>query len=129
MEKYIYDKKMGIIKLENNIVYEKKKIKIAVLDFKNEYKLVDKFIDKIDDLKLLSIRIQIENSEYIYKDIIVKTNFIETDENFIDIDQIYLNSIENNIIRIFFRIDKDIEIIYVKRINDQTYYAKDIIYT
>ncbi|WP_068267524.1 hypothetical protein [Caviibacter abscessus] len=133
-KKYIEDTNLGKIKYNFNIEYERINFAILAKNFKEQFELVFDsntsnigYIDKISASKKLCFKIKNEknNVEKTYK-IDFPDKYNEIDENFVDIEQNYLNSIENGITRIFFKYDKSIEVVFINRIKDQIFVSNSL---
>lgn len=109
-EKYVEDLELAKINCINDVKVEKKNLEVLADDFKNEYVSIvnskNKVFGYIDRLAVaLKINITINNldtNDSFYNTIYLPKIFLEKDENQIDIDQIYLDNIDNGIVRIFF---------------------------
>ncbi|WP_156285838.1 hypothetical protein [Oceanivirga salmonicida] len=133
---YKFDKdiNLGRIKFISNYTKQKEKVRVYIKNFKNEYILildsVNKdfgYIDKINNVINIEIRIEYidrnENKEFYYN---LNRKYIEKDEKEINIEQKYLNDIENDIIRIFMKFNEEnINIFFIKRKKDQIYVNED----
>lgn len=132
MNIYIKSVKEASIKCNNVYNIKIDNLCIYVKDFKGTYQLLidtDKnnfsYIDKIDSISTIYIKVMNKDTSVIkLMNVNVDKTFIEKDENDIKLNQIYLNNIENNIIRIFFEYDKSLNIYSVKREDDQIYISQ-----
>lgn len=128
-EKYIEDLEMARINCINNISFEKQNLEVLSNDFKNKYMSIVNsknkifgYIDRLVVAKKINITINnLDTNDSIDKIIYLPKNFIEKDENQVDIDQIYLDNIDNGIVRIFFFLNNVVQYRCAKRVDDQVY--------
>lgn len=133
VEKYIEDIEVARIKCNNTLTYERKNLEIIAMDFKNEFKCVLNtktklfgYIDKLEMVIKINIKINnLETNESYDRLIYIPKEFYEKDEGETKIDQIYLDNIDNGIVRIFFFIEDVIEYKCAKRVNDQVYISSN----
>ncbi len=131
-EKYVEDLELAKINCINDVKVEKKNLEVLADDFKNEYVSIvnskNKVFGYIDRLSVaLKINITINNldtNDSFYNTIYLPKIFLEKDENQIDIDQIYLDNIDNGIVRIFFFLNNVVQYKCAKRIDDQIFVSK-----
>lgn len=131
-EKYVEDLELAKINCINDVKVEKKNLEVLADDFKNEYVSIvnskNKVFGYIDRLAVaLKINITINNldtNDSFYNTIYLPKIFLEKDENQIDIDQIYLDNIDNGIVRIFFFLNNVVQYKCAKRIDDQIFVSK-----
>lgn len=132
--KYINDTNKGVINCKFNIIYEKKEITLYIKNFKDIFdeiydssKMKIGYTDKIENSSFIEIKIKNKkNNKEKIKIINIPDINIEIDEKYINIEQIYLNSIENGIIRIFFYFEKTLKIVFIKRYKDQIFMSNEI---
>ena len=126
---YIVSNEYGKIKCFNKYKILKNKINLYVKNFKDEFQFIFNnekekiaYIDRIEGIKAINIKIEnLDTNEIKYFEYNINNEYIEKDENYIGIDQKYLNDIENNIIRIFFIFEEELYFINAKRVEDQIY--------
>ena len=132
--KYINDIKKGVINCKFNILYEKKEIIVYVKNFKDVFdEVYDSnensigYTDKIENSSFVELKIKNKkNNKEKVKIINIPDINIEIDENYINIEQIHLNSVENGIIRIFFYFENTLKIIFIKREKDQIFMSTEM---
>lgn len=135
-KRYIEDINFGKIKYNFSLEYEKLNFIISVKNFKGKFELVYDsktskigYIDKISISKKVEIKIKNEKSkDEKILEINVPEKYNEIDENYVNIEQKYLNTIENGISRIFFKYEKSLEITFINRVKDQIFVADTLIF-
>lgn len=126
------DLKFGRVKINSKLLQKKENISIYVRDFKKEYKLIlntksknTAYIDRLETVSNLDIKFvyedEKEEKEITY---LIEKDFIEKDELLANYNQEKLNDIDNNIIRIFFKLEENIEIKFILRKNDQLFVSQ-----
>ena len=113
---------------------DKIKYEIYCYNFKNELKLIMDtknenvgYVDKLASISILEIFIHDLNKNRKYNlNLNITKKFYERDEIETKINQNYLNDIENEIVRIFFKYEEKLTYFCAKRMADQVYITDEI---
>ncbi|MDK9581224.1 hypothetical protein QQA45_06990 [Sneathia sanguinegens] len=131
---YIEDIDKAKVIVKNNYMIDKIKYEIYCYNFKNELKLIMDtknenvgYVDKLASISILEIFIHDLNKNRKYNlNLNITKNFYERDEIETKINQNYLNDIENEIVRIFFKYEEKLTYFCAKRMADQVYITDEI---
>lgn len=131
---YIEDIDKAKVIVKNNYMIDKIKYEIYCYNFKNELKLIMDtknenvgYVDKLASISILEIFIHDLNKNRKYNlNLNITKKFYERDEIETKINQNYLNDIENEIVRIFFKYEEKLTYFCAKRMADQVYITDEI---
>lgn len=131
---YIEDMETAKVHCNYLLKKEKKDIEVLVNTFKEEYVVVINtksktfgYIDKLEKVTKLNVIFKLlETNQKRYESIFLQNNFYEKDENNTKIEQIYLDDIDNGIVRVFFLYTDKLVYKCAKRQQDQVYVSDEI---